>query len=343
MILLCDESQPIFSIQQHFPVRKGASKFLTGPLHSAILAERVWRVREVGNSRRLGCDLLKNVYGESPLCLSGIVDEDGNLLSEVLNTTTGPEFVCPYGDVLFNGQEAFMPVKILQRFIYALLVGGVLVGCTTSRSTNTARTAREQLLLSNAVDQSLSKIDMSVFNGNRIYIEEKYLECVDKGYVVGSLRHRAMMSGAKVVTKAEDADIVLELRSGAIGTDTADSFLGTPEIVLPGMLTLPEVRIVSRNNQSAMAKLGIVAYDAKTQQLLGSGGVSSSLSRDNNWYVLGIGPYQNGEIKKEIETTTVRQAGQTLQPVPTSVAFEPRVSEGDPGRLQLTGEEKEQP
>lgn len=214
----------------------------------------------------------------------------------------------------------------------------MFVGCTSARTTNTARTAREQLLISNAVDRSLAKIDFAPFQGSKIYVEEKYLDCVDKGYIIGSIRHRAMVNGASLVAKAEEADIVLEIRSGVVGTDTADSFVGTPEIVLPGMLTLPEVRLISRNNQSAMAKIGLVAYDAKSHQLLGDGGVSSSLSRDNNWYVLGVGPYQNGEVRSEIQRSTARQIGQPYQELPLTVAFEQPASA--PERLQLTGEQR---
>jgi hypothetical protein len=143
-----------------------------------------------------------------------------------------------------------------------------------------------------------------------------------------------------IVSKIDDADVALELRSGVIGTDSADAFVGTPEIVLPGMLTLPEVRLISRNNQSAMAKIGIVAYSPKTNQLLGEGGVSSSMSHDNNWFVLGVGPYQNGEVKTEIQRTTGRQPGQSYQPLPTTVAFQEPA--GAPARVQLTGESQEE-
>lgn len=230
---------------------------------------------------------------------------------------------------------------MLSRVSTWTVVAAVLaVGCTSTRTTNTARTAREQVLISNAVDQALSKVDFAAFNGAKVFIDDKYLECVDKGYLVGSIRHRAMTNGAMVVAKAEDADVALELRSGVVGTDSADSFVGTPEIVLPGMLTLPEVRLISRNNQSAMAKIGIVAYNPKTNQLLGEGGVSSSMSHDNNWFVLGVGPYQNGEVKTEIERTTGRRPGQTYQTLPTTVAFQE--PEGTPARVQLTGEQQEE-
>jgi hypothetical protein len=227
---------------------------------------------------------------------------------------------------------------LVRTFLWVAALLLIAAGCTSARTTNTARTAREQLLISNAVDRALAKIDFAAFQGSKIYVEEKYLDCVDKGYLVGSIRHRAMINGASLVGKPEEADIVLEVRSGAIGTDTADSFLGTPEIVLPGMLTLPEVRLIARNNQSAMAKIGLVAYDAKTHQLLGDGGVSSSLSRDNNWYVFGIGPYQNGEVKSEVQRTTGRQPGQPHQELPVSVAFEAPAD--TPDRLQLTGDQR---
>ncbi|MFO1041974.1 MAG: DUF6655 family protein [Planctomycetaceae bacterium] len=227
------------------------------------------------------------------------------------------------------------------RFVAALFVTlSMLAGCTTARQSNTARTAREQLLISNAVDQALSKVDFASFQGQRVLVDEKYLDCTDKGYVVGSIRHRLMMNGASIAAKPEEADVVMEVRSGGVGTDDADSYLGIPQIVLPGMLTLPEVKLVTRNRQSALAKIGLVAYDAKNHQLLGAGGVSSSMSDDSNLYVLGIGPFQSGSAKQELIETTPRRLDQPNQPIPSSVAFQPAESSDHPNRLQLTGDQK---
>ena len=217
----------------------------------------------------------------------------------------------------------------------------VMTGCSTTKQSNTARTAREQLLISNAVDQALSKIDFSALNGQKIFLEEKYLECSDKGYVVSSIRHRAMYNGAEVVGKPEDADIVLELRSGGVGTDMSDSYVGIPEIVLPGMMTLPQVKFITRTNQSAIAKIGLMAYDAKSNHLLGSGGVSSALSDDNNWYVLGMGPYQNGTLGKDLDHSLQHTPDQPSQRLPAHVAFQApdNTPDGNSNRLQLTGDE----
>lgn len=218
----------------------------------------------------------------------------------------------------------------------------MLAGCTSARQSNTARTAREQLLISNAIDQSLAKVDFAAFQGQRVMVDEKYLDCTDKGYVIGSIRHRLMMNGATIATKPEEADVVMEVRSGGVGTDNADSYLGIPQIVLPGMVSLPEFKLVTRTRQSALAKIGLVAYDAKTNQLLGAGGVSSSVSDDNNLFVLGIGPYQSGTAKRELNETTVLQVNQPNQALPSTVAFHPSESADSPGRLQLTGERSQE-
>jgi hypothetical protein len=221
----------------------------------------------------------------------------------------------------------------------AVLALLMVAGCTTARQSNTARTAREQLLISNAVDQALSKVDFASFQGQRVLVDEKYLDCTDKGYVIGSIRHRLMLNGATIAAKPEEADVVMELRSGGVGTDDADSYLGIPQIVLPGMLTLPEVKLVTRTRQSALAKIGMVAYDAKSHQLLGAGGVSSSLSDDNNLFVMGIGPFQSGTARRELQETTVRQVNEPNQSLPTTVAFNANFESASekPERLQLTG------
>ncbi|MCA9059630.1 MAG: hypothetical protein KDA85_14080, partial [Planctomycetaceae bacterium] len=160
-----------------------------------------------------------------------------------------------------------------------------LTGCTSTKTSNTARTAKEQMLLSDAVDQSLNKVDFTPLYGRRVFLEEKYLECIDKPYVVGSVRHRIMRDGGIVTASADDADVVMELRSGGVGTDSAEAFLGTPEIALPGMLTIPEIRLAERKTQFGYSKLGMVLYDAKSRQILGEGGLAMAQADDNNWFV----------------------------------------------------------
>ena len=57
----------------------------------------------------------------------------------------------------------------------SLLMAHSFSGCSATKTTNTSRSAVEQLLVSNAVDQSLNKVDFSPFSGHTVYLEDKYV------------------------------------------------------------------------------------------------------------------------------------------------------------------------
>lgn len=201
----------------------------------------------------------------------------------------------------------------------ALAVTGM--GCASTKTSNTARTGTEQLLITNAVDQALDKIDFRAFRGHTVYVDDRYVECLDKQYVIASVRHRILHQGAIIVQKPEDAEVLVEMRTGVVGTDIAESFVGVPEITLPGMLTLPEVRVLTRQVQTGTAKLGIVAVDAKTKQVLGEGGMALAKSDDNSWFVAGVGPFKTGSIHGEVERMTSGPAAMMRDQLPATVSF----------------------
>ena len=231
------------------------------------------------------------------------------------------------------------------RFLAVLLAGALTCGCTTTQTSNTARTATEQLLVSNAVDRALDKVDFSAFRGRSVYLEEKYIECVDKSYVIASLRHRLLANGATLVAAADAAQVVVEARSGGVGTSSSESFIGTPEIVLPGMLTIPEVRMATRTRQEGAAKIGLVAYDATTKQVLGPGGQSLAQSDNNLWYAAGVGPFRSGSLKDDVRRSTTGRAAWSRETLPHYVAFNPLppAATDEPSRIQITGAEQPQP
>ena len=170
-------------------------------------------------------------------------------------------------------------------------------GCASTTTSNTARTGNEQLLISSAIDRAMSSVRFTDFADFAVFIDEKYLDSVDKGYLVGEIRHKVLQGGGRLVAKADDADIVLEPRSGGIGTDTEETYIGIPAIGVPGMpFELPEVKFAQRATQLGTAKIGLVAYDAKTGRSLGRGGKATALSHANDTYVMGIGPFRSGSV-----------------------------------------------
>ncbi len=221
-----------------------------------------------------------------------------------------------------------------------VLAAVVTCGCSTAKQSHTARTAKEQLLISHSIDQALDKVDLTPFRGHPVFVEAQHLDCVDKGYVLASLRHRALMSGATLVESRDKAEVVLEVRSGGIGTDSTDMFIGTPELAVPGPLpiSIPEVRLLSRTEQSGTAKIGLAAYDAKSGQPLGLGGMTVAQSDERNWYAFGAGPWKSGSIQAEMRDSLRPQP--TQPPVPHHVAFATPGDAAEPAaRVRLASEE----
>lgn len=124
-----------------------------------------------------------------------------------------------------------------------------LAGCASVKESDTSRTGIEQLLISEAVDRSLDRVDFTAARGAKVYVEEKYLDCVDKNYVLMSLHHRLLSQQCTLVGKAEEADLVMEVASGAVGTDRQDLFAGIPQIPLPppSPISVPKMAFFERH------------------------------------------------------------------------------------------------
>lgn len=206
----------------------------------------------------------------------------------------------------------------------AALIFAFSSGCATTKTSNTARTATEQLLLSNAIDQTLDKADFSAMYGRKVFLDPAYLDGVDKQYVIASLRHHLLYNGVHLAAAADKADVIIEPRSGGIGTDTSESYYGMPGISLPGgMFTLPEIKLVTRTNQQATAKIGLAAYDVEQRSIVGGGGVSIAQATHNNWNVLGVGPFKTGTMDLELKAATSYDVYSPTGDLPRTIAFGP--------------------
>ena len=186
-----------------------------------------------------------------------------------------------------------------------LTLSVISAGCTSSRTSDTARTGLEQLLISNAVDQTLDKTGLPPVDGRSVFIEEKYLDSVDKGYIVAKMRQKLLRQGALLVDKKEDSEITVELSSGGVGTDSVTSFIGSPGLTVPGLpVELPEVRLYEKNSQFGTAKIGVVAYATGNGRLIYDGGTPLARANDSKWSIMGIGPFEDGTVRSEVMSQT---------------------------------------
>ncbi|MBI2803938.1 MAG: hypothetical protein HYX68_03030 [Planctomycetes bacterium] len=179
-------------------------------------------------------------------------------------------------------------------------------GCATQKASHTARTGVEQLLISSAVDRSLDNVDFTALRGKKVFLETKYLDCVDKNYIIVSMRQRILAQRGKLMDKADQADTVVEVSSGGVGTDSQELFVGIPEIPLPppSPIAIPRLAFMTRTKLNGTAKLLVNAYDVKTKAPIFPSGLTMARSDQNNWNFLGMGNVQTGSVSREVAAAT---------------------------------------
>jgi hypothetical protein len=178
-----------------------------------------------------------------------------------------------------------------------------LPGCGTVKTTGTARTGTEQLLLTNAWDSALAKVDFRPLTGVPVYLDTTNVAAVDQGWVVSSLHQAMLTQGVLLRTKPEQAQWIVEARVGAYGTDAYNVLVGLPQTTVPPTLpgvpagTIPEMSLLKKSHQEGIAKLALFAYDRASGQLVWSSGTSMATSSAKDLYVGGVGPIQGGTIR----------------------------------------------
>lgn len=180
----------------------------------------------------------------------------------------------------------------------------ILTGCGTTRMSDTSRTATEQLLLSDAIDRAINKIDFGVLRGESVYLDETPLSGVeDKNYIVSTLRQQILANGATLQDSRSDANMIVEARAGVVGTGRNDLLYGVPAINLPTIApmpgvptSLPEIPIVKRTDQQGIAKIAVFAYERETGEPIWQSGQSLASSNARNLWFVGAGPFQTGVL-----------------------------------------------
>lgn len=227
------------------------------------------------------------------------------------------------------------PALTVLRAALLLVVVSSLSGCGKSIQ----HKATEQLVLSDAVDRSVSGIDFTPLSGAKCYLDDtpikgvKLTTVVNSGYVVSSLRNQIVAAGCQLVDARGDADVVLEARLGTLAADNHEVTYGIPSSNLlsqaasmmtsaPAIPTIPEVSLAKKDDQTGASKIAVFAYDAKTGNPIWQSGLSIARSSARNVWVAGIGPFQSGTVYESPQFAGARMSLPLARRKP--VAFEPR-------------------
>ena len=178
------------------------------------------------------------------------------------------------------------------------LLAGLASGCVNKqRMTQPAQSVGEQLLLSTAIDRTLSELDMEAIGrlkGFKVYLSTTYLKALDQEYLIGSLRDLLFSSGVLVVDDPGQAQMIVEVRSGANSLDSATVTAGIAEDqALPNPVTgapvaLPELALFKKENNVSVTTVALVAYHAGTRVHVFSSGTLLGGAYDRHYQILGL-------------------------------------------------------
>jgi hypothetical protein len=192
--------------------------------------------------------------------------------------------------------------------IFLLPLTLLLAGCGTMRTSDTTRTATEQLLLSHSIDDSVSQLDFRMLSGRRVFLETQYLDGVtDKGYLISSLRQQLLACGCLLQEDRKTATYIVEARSGSVGTDRNDMLIGVPQMSIPSVMPgipgamIPEVALAKKTNRRAVAKVAVFAYHRDTGEAVWQSGTVEATSRERNSWLCGAGPFKRGSLHRGTE------------------------------------------
>lgn len=183
----------------------------------------------------------------------------------------------------------------------------------TGCGANKSYVATEQLLMSDAVDATVAKLDFSPLAGKKVYLDATYIKTakgpllVDADYVISSLRQQMVGSGAQLVESREEAELIAEARLGALGMDGHQIIYGIPAsnglsaatsalAGAPLLPAIPEISFARHEAKSGAAKVAVFAYDRVTRAPYWQSGIAKSTSNAHDTWLLGIGPWQKGTI-----------------------------------------------
>ena len=190
------------------------------------------------------------------------------------------------------------------RWLMILILGIVLPGCGSTKWTHTPRSATEQLLISDAMDRAVNKLDLRSLAGKQVFLDATPLAgTIDSAYLTSLIRQHILASGCILKEQKIEADYVVEVRTGAVGTDHRELLLGVPAtrtrglIPLPGVPdSIPEMPLATKNEQRAIVKLAAFAYNRKTGRPVWQSGAVPIESKVKDVYILGAGPFRRGTI-----------------------------------------------
>ncbi|WP_147163060.1 DUF6655 family protein [Pararhodospirillum oryzae] len=167
--------------------------------------------------------------------------------------------------------------------------------------TTPARSASEQLLISQAADRAAQRLaDALALKEGPVFVDASLAEGYDSKYAIGAVRAALARHGATLAPTREAARTVVEIRFGALSLDTEKSLLGLPELNLPiplatGVRT-PEIALFKKDSTQGVAKMAALAYDRDDGTLVAAPTPQYGFADKTEWTMALFISWESGDF-----------------------------------------------
>jgi hypothetical protein len=192
------------------------------------------------------------------------------------------------------------------RCVPAIVLCLALAGCTTERITEPQETATEQLLISTAVDQAVSRLTVALPAGSRLFVDAQFVDMAPSDhlryprYLIGTVRDHLARQGFRLAEERGVADVVVELRSGAQSIDHDGFLIGLPSFPLPvplaGTATLPEVALYKRDRRTGIAKVALTLLNRADGSLAAPGELAFGRVDRTGWTAMLFFSWEDSDL-----------------------------------------------
>lgn len=179
----------------------------------------------------------------------------------------------------------------MRKFILPILLLASLAACSGARQSQPARTATEQLLISGAAERAAERLVLAFEPGAKVFVDAANFDGVDAKYAVAAIHERLLKQGANLAPDREQADLVVEIRAGALSMDDGHTLVGIPAFDIPiplagSSVKFPEIALFKRARRQGVAQFAATGYDAKTGAYRGSTGPQAGVASEIEWTAL---------------------------------------------------------
>ncbi len=166
------------------------------------------------------------------------------------------------------------------------------------------------LLVSQAVDYAIAKIDFTPLTGQQVYLDTTALgsEVIDKGYLY---QHRAAANAratACCFKKNGEGGLHRRVARHAPSAPTGIAvMIGTPAVTLPGVVpgppitSIPEIALAKKSDQRGRREGRRLCLQPDHRARVWQSGTVESNSQLKDTWVFGAGPFTRGTIRQRTE------------------------------------------